>query len=171
MLKLPIANCANSCEYRMGDLTNDVLTGISSFNRDHCRRWTTPTGASNPRCFDSARLAPTMSRDELVRETRMYEHPLVKRYATREMSYIWSPEKKFSTWRRLWIALAKAEQELGIPITDEQIAQMEEHIMDIDFDRAEEKEAETRHDVMAHVYTYGESAPAAQGIIHMGATS
>ncbi|TFJ81709.1 hypothetical protein NSK_006958 [Nannochloropsis salina CCMP1776] len=87
------------------------------------------------------------------------------------MSYIWSPEKKFSTWRRLWIALAKAEQELGIPITDEQIAQMEEHIMDIDFERAEEKEAETRHDVMAHVYTFGECCPAAQGIIHMGATS
>jgi len=109
--------------------------------------------------------------EEVVRETSMYEHPLVKRYATKEMSYIWSPEKKFSTWRRLWIALAKAEKELGIDITDEQIAQMEAHVMDIDFERAEKKEKETRHDVMAHVYTYGEAAPAAQGIIHMGATS
>jgi len=100
-----------------------------------------------------------------------YEHPLVERYSSKEMTYVWSPQKKFSTWRKLWIALAESEKVLGLDITDEQIAEMKEHIMDIDFELAEKKEAEFRHDVMAHVHTYGTAAPKAMPIIHLGATS
>ena len=100
-----------------------------------------------------------------------YEHPLVSRYASKEMSYIWSPKKKFSTWRELWIALAEGERELGLNITEEQIEEMKQHIHDIDFDLAEKKEAEFRHDVMAHVHTFGVSCPKAMPIIHLGATS
>lgn len=87
------------------------------------------------------------------------------------MSYIWSPNKKFSTWRRLWIALAEAERELGLNITEEQIEEMKQHIHDIDFELAEKKEAEFRHDVMAHVHTFGVRCPKAMPIIHLGATS
>ena len=100
-----------------------------------------------------------------------YEHPLVDRYASKEMSFLWSPTKKFSTWRKLWIALAESEKELGLDITAEQIAQMKEHIMDIDFELADQKETEFRHDVMAHVHTFGIAAPKAMPIIHLGATS
>jgi adenylosuccinate lyase len=100
-----------------------------------------------------------------------YENPLVDRYASPQMSYIWSPRKKFSTWRRLWIALATAEKELGIDISDEQIAEMEANVDNIDFDRAKELEAQFRHDVMSHVHTFGECCPAAKPIIHLGATS
>jgi adenylosuccinate lyase len=100
-----------------------------------------------------------------------YEHPLVDRYASKEMSYIWSPSKKFSTWRRLWLALAESEQKLGLNITDEQISEMKDHLNDIDFDLAEQKEAEFRHDVMAHVHTFGVACPKAMPIIHLGATS
>ena len=100
-----------------------------------------------------------------------YEHPLVDRYASKEMSYLWSPTKKFSTWRKLWIALAESEKELGLDITDAQIEQMKEHIMDIDFELADQKETEFRHDVMAHVHTFGTAAPLAMPIIHLGATS
>lgn len=100
-----------------------------------------------------------------------YEHPLVDRYASKEMSFIWSPQKKFTTWRRLWIALAESEKELGLNITEEQIEEMRKNINDIDFELAEKKEAEFRHDVMAHVHTYGVKCPKAMPIIHLGATS
>ena len=93
------------------------------------------------------------------------------RYASKEMSFIWSPAKKFSTWRRLWLALAEAEQTLGLNITDEQLQEMRDNIDNIDFDLAEKKEAEFRHDVMAHVHTFGTICPAAMPIIHLGATS
>jgi adenylosuccinate lyase len=100
-----------------------------------------------------------------------YENPLVSRYASDDMSRVWSPQFKFSTWRRLWLALAKAEQALGLDISDEQLAQMEANLDDIDFDRAAEIERERRHDVMSHVETFGERCPAAKPIIHLGATS
>lgn len=87
------------------------------------------------------------------------------------MQYIFSPDKKFSTWRKLWIALAESEKELGLDITDEQIAEMKEHIYDINYDVAREREKEVRHDVMSHVYAYGVQCPKAKGIIHLGATS
>jgi adenylosuccinate lyase len=93
------------------------------------------------------------------------------RYASKEMSYIWSPAKKFSTWRKLWLALAEVEQQLGLQITDEQLEEMRNSINDIDFVLAEQKEAEFRHDVMAHVHTFGVKCPKAMPIIHLGATS
>ena len=100
-----------------------------------------------------------------------YESPLNSRYASKEMQYIFSPDKKFSTWRKLWIALAESEQELGLGITDEQIAEMKEHIYDINYDVAKAREKEVRHDVMSHVYAYGVQCPKARPIIHLGATS
>lgn len=101
----------------------------------------------------------------------IYESPLSSRYASDEMQYIFSPDKKFSTWRRLWIALARAEMELGLPVTQEQIDEMELHITDIDYDLAAQKEKELRHDVMAHIHTFGALCPKAMPIIHLGATS
>ncbi|MDP7640165.1 MAG: adenylosuccinate lyase, partial [Candidatus Hydrogenedentes bacterium] len=103
--------------------------------------------------------------------TTEYITPLVERFATKEMAELWSPQKKFSIWRRCWIALAEAEQELGLPIDDEQIAELKAHADDIDFETAARFEKETRHDVMAHVHTYGLAAPKAKPIIHLGATS
>ena len=100
-----------------------------------------------------------------------YESPLASRYASGEMLYLFSPQKKFSTWRRLWIALARAEMKLGLPISAEQISEMEAHIEDIDFELAAAKEKELRHDVMAHVHTFGTVCPKAMPIIHLGATS
>ena len=100
-----------------------------------------------------------------------YMSPLSERYASREMQYIFSPEKKFRTWRRLWIALAEAEKELGLPITDEQIEELKSHKDDINFEVAKEREKLVRHDVMSHVYAYGVQCPKAKGIIHLGATS
>lgn len=100
-----------------------------------------------------------------------YISPLSTRYASREMQYLFSEEFKFRTWRRLWIALARAEQTLGLPITDEQIAEMEAHAEDINFEVAEEREKTVRHDVMSHVYAYGKQCPLAEPIIHLGATS
>lgn len=100
-----------------------------------------------------------------------YESPLNSRYASKEMQYIFSPDKKFSTWRRLWVALAESEKELGLDITDEQIEQMRAHIEDINYDVAKAREKEVRHDVMSHVYAYGVLCPAAKPIIHLGATS
>lgn len=100
-----------------------------------------------------------------------YESPLASRYASSEMLYLFSPQKKFSTWRRLWIALARAEMKLGLPISAEQISEMEAHIEDIDFELAAAKEKELRHDVMAHVHTFGTVCPKAMPIIHLGATS
>ena len=100
-----------------------------------------------------------------------YESPLSKRYASPEMQYLFSDENKFRTWRRLWIALAEAERELGLPITEQQIAELKEHADDINYDVAAAREKEVRHDVMAHVYAYGEQCKNARGIIHLGATS
>lgn len=100
-----------------------------------------------------------------------YENPLCRRYASREMQKIFSDDRKFSTWRKLWVALAEAEKELGLPITDEQIAEMRAHLYDIDYETAAKREAEVRHDVMAHIYTYGLACPKAKPIIHLGATS
>ncbi|MCD8331879.1 MAG: adenylosuccinate lyase, partial [Oscillospiraceae bacterium] len=100
-----------------------------------------------------------------------YESPLSSRYASEEMQYIFSPDKKFSTWRRLWVALARAEMELGLPVTQEQIDEMEAHLTDIDYDKAAAYERELRHDVMAHVHTFGDACPTAMPIIHLGATS
>ena len=95
-----------------------------------------------------------------------YENPLVARYASKEMSFIWSPQKKFSTWRKLWLALAKAEQELDLPISDEQLKDMEENLENIDFDLAAKYERDLRHDVMAHVHAWGDQIPSAKPIIH-----
>jgi adenylosuccinate lyase len=100
-----------------------------------------------------------------------FESPLVSRYAGEEMSRLFSPAARLRTWRRLWIALAEAEKDLGLPITDEQIAALKAHQDDINFARAEALEKELRHDVMAHVHAFGEQCPAAKGIIHLGATS
>ena len=100
-----------------------------------------------------------------------YESPFSTRYASKEMQFLFSAEFKFKTWRRLWIALAKAEKELGLDITDEQIAELETHKDDINYEVAEAREKEVRHDVMSHVYAYGVQCPKAKGIIHLGATS
>lgn len=101
----------------------------------------------------------------------IYQNPLNTRYASREMSRLWSAQTKHSTWRRLWVALAESQQELGLEISDEQIAELKAHIDDIDFDKAAEYERQLRHDVMAHVHTYRDLCPNAGGIIHLGATS
>ena len=102
----------------------------------------------------------------------IYENPLASRYGSDEMLHLFSPDKKFSTWRRLWIALARAEKELGLTqITDEMIAEMESHVNDINYDVAAAEEKKLRHDVMAHVHAYGAQCPKAKGIIHLGATS
>ncbi len=100
-----------------------------------------------------------------------YQSPLSERYASKEMQYIFSPDMKFRTWRKLWIALAETEHELGLPITQEQIEELKEHAEDINYEVAKEREALVRHDVMAHVYAYGVQCPKAKGIIHLGATS
>ena len=101
----------------------------------------------------------------------IYENPLCGRYASKEMQRIFSPDNKFSTWRRLWIALAESEKELGLAITDAQIAEMKQHIDDIDYAKAADYEKKLRHDVMAHIHTYAELCPTAAPIIHLGATS
>ena len=103
--------------------------------------------------------------------TNRYDSPLSGRYASKEMQYIFSQDKKFTTWRKLWVALAEAEKELGLNITDEQIAELKEHVDDINYDVAIAREKEVRHDVMSHVYAYGVQCPKAKGIIHLGATS
>lgn len=100
-----------------------------------------------------------------------YESPLNSRYASAEMQELFSPDRKFRTWRKLWVALAEAEQELGLPITAEQIEELKNHLDDINYDTAAKEEAKVRHDVMAHVHAYGEQCPTAKGIIHLGATS
>ena len=100
-----------------------------------------------------------------------YASPLSERYASREMLELWSPQRRHGEWRRLWLALAIAEKELGAPISDEAIKQMREHLEDIDFDAVAKYERDVRHDVMAHVYAFGDVAPAARRIIHLGATS
>ena len=101
----------------------------------------------------------------------IYESPLSSRYASKYMLHLFSPDTRFQTWRRLWVALARAEHGLGLPITQEQVDELAAHITDIDYAVAEQREHEVRHDVMAHVYAYGKAAPTAAGIIHLGATS
>jgi adenylosuccinate lyase len=101
----------------------------------------------------------------------IYESPLNSRYSSKEMKYIFSPDFKFRTWRRLWIALAESEKELGLNITDEQIEELKAHKDDINYEVAEAREKETRHDVMAHIFAYGQQCPTAKPIIHLGATS
>ena len=103
--------------------------------------------------------------------TDRYTSPLSERYASREMQYIFSQDMKFRTWRKLWIALAETEKELGLHITQEQIDEMKAHAEDINYDVAKAREKEVRHDVMSHVYAYGVQCPKAKGIIHLGATS
>jgi adenylosuccinate lyase len=101
----------------------------------------------------------------------VYENPLISRYASPEMAVLWGEQRKFSTWRRLWVALAEAEAELGLPVTPAQIAELKAHVDDIDFEAAEKYERKLRHDVMAHVHAYGDQCPTARGIIHLGGTS
>ena len=103
--------------------------------------------------------------------TDKYESPLGSRYASDYMLHLFSADMRIQTWRKLWVSLAKAEMELGLPITAEQVAELEDHLTDIDFACAAQREKEVRHDVMAHVYAYGKAAPSAAGIIHLGATS
>ena len=101
----------------------------------------------------------------------VYESPLSARYAGKEMKYLFSPDKKFRTWRRLWVALAEAEHELGLPVSQEQVEELRAHQDEVNYDVAEAREKEVRHDVMSHVYAYGQQCPKAAGIIHLGATS
>src|SRR5712692_10015809 len=106
-------------------------------------------------------------------DSAFYDNPLVTRYASREMSELWGPKRKFGTWRRLWLALAEAQHELGMPADDgvsprirpEQLQELRAHLDDIDFDRADEFERRLRHDVMAHIHTYAEACPSARDII------
>ncbi len=107
----------------------------------------------------------------MSRNINSYESPFCTRYASEEMQYVFSADKKFTTWRRLWVALARAEMKLGLPVTEAQVKQLEEHINDIDYDVAEAREKVVRHDVMSHVYAYGKACPDAEPIIHLGATS
>src|ERR1700746_1593727 len=112
-------------------------------------------------------------------EADTYDNPLVTRYASREMAQLWGAQRKFSTWRRLWVALAEAEHELGLVMADgrtprmsaAQLAELRGKVDTIDFARAEQHERRLRHDVMAHIATYAEDCPSAAGIIHLGATS
>src|SRR5215207_6494946 len=100
-----------------------------------------------------------------------YSSPLAERYVSKAMLELWSPQMRHGLWRRLWLALAEAEQELGVPIPDEALAQMRAHLDDIDFEKVAKYEKRFRHDVMAHVHAFGDVAPAAKGFIHYGATS
>ena len=101
----------------------------------------------------------------------VYESPLASRYASKYMLRLFSADTRYTTWRRLWVALARAEHALGLPVTEEQVRELEEHVSDIDYEEAEKREKEVRHDVMAHIYAFGKAAPGAAGIIHLGATS
>ncbi len=107
----------------------------------------------------------------MIMSKNVYESPLSARYASSEMKYIFSPDMKFRTWRKLWIALAESEMELGLPVTQEQIDELKQHQDDINYEVAQEREKLVRHDVMSHVYAYGQQCPNAKGIIHLGATS
>lgn len=113
----------------------------------------------------------TKPRSSIFKSKPTFEHPLAARYASREMVAIWSPQQRYSTWRSIWVAAAEAERELGLPITAGQIRAMQAAVDDIDFDAVAEYERQTRHDVMAHIHAFGDAAPAARGIIHLGLTS
>ena len=122
-------------------------------------------------------MIPDFIKIRTIKERRIagmndrYQTPLAERYASKEMQYIFSPDMKFKTWRKLWIALAETEAELGLPITQEQIDELKAHQDDINYEDAKKREKEVRHDVMSHVYAYGLQCPKAKGIIHLGATS
>ena len=103
--------------------------------------------------------------------TDRYESPLASRYASDYMLELFSADMRYRTWRKLWVSLARAEMRLGLPVTEEQVADLERHVDDIDYECVRLREKEVRHDVMAHVYAYGKAAPSAAGIIHLGATS
>lgn len=103
--------------------------------------------------------------------TNSYESPFCTRYASKEMQYVFSADKKFTTWRKLWVALARAEMKLGLPVTEEQVKELEANVENIDYEVAAQREKQVRHDVMSHVYAYGVACPNAKGIIHLGATS
>ena len=103
--------------------------------------------------------------------TDQYQSPLASRYASDYMLGLFSPDTRYQTWRKLWAALARQEMKLGLPVTEEQVAELEAHITDIDYETVRLREKEVRHDVMAHIYAYGKAAPSAAGIIHFGATS
>ena len=107
----------------------------------------------------------------MTKDTDVYSSPLVERNASKEMAELFGAQKKFSTWRRLWLELAVAQKKLGLNITQSQITEMAGHLDDIDFGKAKRYEKKFRHDVMAHIHTFGEAAPKAAGIIHLGATS
>jgi len=107
----------------------------------------------------------------MAEDLTQYQNPLITRYASKHMSRIWSPQRKFSTWRRLWVALAESQAKLGLPITPKQIKQLKEQVKNIDFNAVKRYEQKLRHDVMAHVHAYGDAAPDARAIIHLGATS
>ncbi|MBQ7725620.1 MAG: hypothetical protein IJT66_00585, partial [Clostridia bacterium] len=128
-----------------------------------------PSGHSYPNLGKHALFA--VNGGSILDNHDTYRSPLSTRYASAEMQHVFSENFKFRTWRRLWIALAKAEKELGLAITDEQIAEMERFRDDINYDVARKREAEVRHDVMAHVYAFGKQCPKAEPIIHLGATS
>ncbi len=120
---------------------------------------------------ENSEYSENTDKDDYQMKKDSYESPLNSRYASKEMKYIFSPDKKFKTWRRLWVALAEAEMELGLSVTPEQVEELKEHMDDINYDVAEAREKEVRHDVMSHVYAYGVQCPKAKGIIHLGATS
>ena len=103
--------------------------------------------------------------------TNKYESPLSSRYASDEMLYLFSADKKFTTWHRLWVALARGEMELGLPVSEEQVKELETHAEEVDYEAAARWEKKLRHDVMAHIHAYGEQCPKAMPIIHLGATS
>src|SRR5204863_5617513 len=128
-----------------------------------------------PLCLCGERLSPQRHREHRGYNPNVKRdsasNPLTERYGSREMSYLFSPDFKFRTWRRLWIALAEAERELGLPIAQLQIDELKAAANDINYDDAERREREIRHDVMSHIYAYGLQAPSAKGIIHLGATS
>jgi adenylosuccinate lyase len=127
-----------------------------------------PEISNKPRAAQRAASAPRLHPDD---RRNKYENPLSGRYGSAEMSFIFSAQFKFSTWRRLWVALAESERGLGLPISEKQVRQLERFVHDINFEVAEAREKEIRHDVMAHVHAYGAQAPLAKGIIHLGATS
>mmetsp|Transcript_25394 Transcript_25394/g.37970 ORF Transcript_25394/g.37970 Transcript_25394/m.37970 type:complete len:557 (-) Transcript_25394:199-1869(-) len=155
--------------------TSTCLNADTSTKQKNCdNQKQTKTPNDQRKMSNADKFAELVGQDfpaDALPEQQVYEHPLVKRYATKEMSFVWSPAMKFTTWRKLWIALATAEQELGIDISDEQLAEMRDKLYDVDFDFAAKKEREFRHDVMGHVHAFGEVAPAAMPIIHLGATS
>jgi adenylosuccinate lyase len=121
--------------------------------------------------FDDVDVATFPPNNPSLADHQRYEHPLVQRYATKEMSSILSPAMKFTTWRKLWLALASSEAELGLDISQEQLSQMKGKLYDVDFGKADEYERKFRHDVMGHVHAYGDAAPSAMPILHLGATS